>query len=1451
MSDHDESSSLSDTISNAGPISGPESITDAHRKSLRSKVAHAAELLHEQGPISTFIHTNPLHSLEHLHFDEAVAKAERLLGGRGHLPNEEFRQLYHQGRITDQDLTDALNFYQSDHEPEPVAIEPDRVICIQDVLRQHLVYGIEPLDPAHLPWKIDHEQATQRLRPDLPRTTKDALLAQARHELERSLDRIGREWTLAEWVQGHLDLNLPRHLRELLLDEFRHRTHETSVTLTGTADAAATQQWLNLLDIPLDRRDGYLRCIDRQLYAIGMSSQEYVGVHHASWLRLEYELLRELVPRHLGLKGNFGSIKAGYGQRLEAFATTNLWHAALAVRGLDDPLSPTNPDTFVAEDRFASRRDALYRRVMAVEQDGGAPLPLTAGIRAAIEDEVHHVGRCRDRRWLILSLVRDASESVAPHSPPPLTLTADAQKKLQSMLAANGGHAPGLARLAGLLQLRKGLDWPTWDRLFDRPLFIGSLVNNDESWKTFLRDHIRVRVTPEVQQALQEELSQPQADRELEGYRKLILGNLSEDGLTILGWKVLQEYCRHWQNGHTKPAVDPLLEERLCQVIRTGLRDTELTRPSYEALQQLIEHRKRTSTCRQLLADLHHMDARQHLVKRSHEDLAATMEGVGHHLTLSDLLHELTGIDIADRVNRYMTKWCGAFLDQGIASWSMPGRELGFYRAWKVQATKELSLALGGVDGWREAVAALPDRPEDSLLLTLHALQIPERDQTPYLGRRLVKLSGWAGLVKWREHHPHHPHQKHQHIDLVEFLAVRLFCESLLIRHVCRLVWGEDGNIPKLSQWLREHPYEFYLRREFFRGGLPDYLESRCTLLFSSNPQHDRDRWIRLAEMVYVYREATTVGRDPLQTACHNTWRLFQLSQLLGLSADQLRKISEAGTARLLSMLDRLPSSAHGPIWQHAFERHYQQEFLSHLDRNKAHSRQDATKPRAQLVFCIDEREESIRRHVEAQDPSYETFGTAGFFGVVMNYSALGGHGATPLCPVVITPSHAVHEEPRQDQMPLWNQASRREDFLSNIEKLFLSFKKNFIVSYFVIDVAVMYMAIILLGKTVLPRRFAGIVGRLHDWFVKPVQTRLTLDADSGDHSGHSTQQIGFLLDQQIATVEGQLRVIGLTRNFARLVIFLGHGSTSQNNPHESAHDCGACGGKHGGPNARALAAMANKPEIRLALRERGIDIPSDTYFIGAQHNTASDLISYFETERIPASHRQEFDRLVADCDKARALNAQERCRILPLAPKNANPTRSLRHMERRSVDFSQVHPEWGHATNASVIVGRRILSKGLYLDRRTFMQSYDPFQDPEGTILERILTAVGPVVAGIGLEYYFSRVDNRRYGSGTKVPHNVSGLVGVMDGAQSDLRTGLPFQMVWVHEPMRLTIMVDGYPAIVSAIVQRHRPLQKLFDNMWLHLIVLDVQTGQFVRYQPSGHWATVPTLQPTAMAG
>lgn len=49
-------------------------------------------------------------------------------------------------------------------------------------------------------------------------------------------------------------------------------------------------------------------------------------------------------------------------------------------------------------------------------------------------------------------------------------------------------------------------------------------------------------------------------------------------------------------------------------------------------------------------------------------------------------------------------------------------------------------------------------------------------------------------------------------------------------------------------------------------------------------------------------------------------------------------------------------------------------------------------------------------------------------------------------------------------------------------------------------------------------------------------------------------------------------------------------------------------------------------------------------------------------------------------------------------------------------------------------------------------------------------LLAAGPVGAGITLEYPFSTVNNKSYGCGSKVTHNLAGLFGVMQGARSAL---------------------------------------------------------------------------------
>ena len=122
---------------------------------------------------------------------------------------------------------------------------------------------------------------------------------------------------------------------------------------------------------------------------------------------------------------------------------------------------------------------------------------------------------------------------------------------------------------------------------------------------------------------------------------------------------------------------------------------------------------------------------------------------------------------------------------------------------------------------------------------------------------------------------------------------------------------------------------------------------------------------------------------------------------------------------------------------------------------------------------------------------------------------------------------------------------------------------------------------------------------------------------------------------------------------------------------------------------------------------------------------------------------------------------------------------------------------------------------------------SYDPSRDDDGGVLARIIAAVVPVVAGINLEYYFSYVDPTGYGCGTKLPHNVTSLLGVMDGAQSDLRTGLPWQMVEIHEPTRLVIVVEGNRDRLQRVVEADPTIERLARHRWIWLACLDAESG------------------------
>src|SRR6185369_1132333 len=131
---------------------------------------------------------------------------------------------------------------------------------------------------------------------------------------------------------------------------------------------------------------------------------------------------------------------------------------------------------------------------------------------------------------------------------------------------------------------------------------------------------------------------------------------------------------------------------------------------------------------------------------------------------------------------------------------------------------------------------------------------------------------------------------------------------------------------------------------------------------------------------------------------------------------------------------------------------------------------------------------------------------------------------------------------------------------------------------------------------------------------------------------------------------------------------------------------------------------------------------------------------------------------------------------------------------------------------------------------------------DPDGKYLLNIMRPAAPVCGGINLEYFFSRVDNQKLGAGTKLPHNVMGLFGVANGTDGDLRPGLPSQMIEVHDPVRLLIIIEHFPQVVLDTLKKSPETFEWFVNEWINLVVMNPETkefflfkdGAFVPYEP-----------------
>lgn len=848
-----------------------------------------------------------------------------------------------------------------------------------------------------------------------------------------------------------------------------------------------------------------------------------------------------------------------------------------------------------------------------------------------------------------------------------------------------------------------------------------------------------------------------------------------------------------------------------------------LSEPSLEQAQALLARFRADTGALESQPDVH--GAMRASARRR---LQRLLERVGADLSLSGLLRQLSGRDLLDSVRPQLIRYAAAFLDEGQAACPLPGRELGLYAAWR-------RLPHG------EGEAPPNDLPEiavDAVAWWLLRLGLAEDRWEGYLQRLALELPGWSGMFQWRERHSHYAANALAPSRLMDWLALRLSLDALAARRLCGELWQIEASLPALSGYFERHLSELTVRTALVRGELPEYLAHPAWQLAEGAERHDPPAWRALADMLWTWRNAGVGGSFRV---ARDGFRLFRLAQHLGLSARDLDRL-EAGQGRaLLENLNLLSPCQRGLIFLEAYERNYRQRVLSALAHNVGRGRwaRRDSRPAAQLVFCMDDREEGIRRHLEERNPDLETLGAAGFFGLPIHWRGLDDSQTTPLCPVVVTPAHEVREEPRPGHGTRLGLHQGGRALLRTLRAILHRRQPRGLWSGAVLlglMAPLRALALALDGGA--PLTTASLERRLRALVSPALPTRLTITATPDDEAPARPERprLGFTDAEQAERVAGFLRNCGLTHGFAPLLVLLGHGSGSRNNPHLAAYDCGACSGRHGGPNARAFAAMANRPVVRALLAQRGIRIPDDSWFLGAEHDTCDEGILWYDLEDLPGWARPHLERLQGELEAARRLSAQERCRRFASAPPDPEPAAALRHVCTRAADYSQPRPELGHATNASALVGRRSASRGICFDRRMFLISYDPTQDPEGSILEGILLAVGPVGAGINLEYYFSTVNNERLGCGSKVPHNVTGLFGVMEGTASDLRTGLPRQMIEVHEAMRLLLVVEQTPRVLGAICERQAPVRELVGNGWLQLASLHPETGEIQTFE-RGH--------------
>jgi len=740
-----------------------------------------------------------------------------------------------------------------------------------------------------------------------------------------------------------------------------------------------------------------------------------------------------------------------------------------------------------------------------------------------------------------------------------------------------------------------------------------------------------------------------------------------------------------------------------------------------------------------------------------------TERGEGLPLRRRDQLLRLGRQDPDSLSVPHLIRLAAAYLDQGVSSWPMPERERGFYHCFRELYRNPV----GVLEKWLLPLAAELGRQadagygaEDACIWALERLEIPIEKVGPYVEAVLLSLRGWAGMFHVVEHQPEKCPALAAPARLVDFLAVALILET----YAAAFVWAGHAKEASFAE-LDQVP---------------------------ASQRSEQDGELELAYEGFVLAQAY-----PLDLTC-----------LLD------RGLSGAW----LAWVQRLDGTSRRRLLWRALERHHLLALTRGLsDHTRFLARHRFPETKFQAIFCIDDREESYRRHLEEVEPGASTYSYPGFFGVAMRFHAHGQMRSRDLCPVVLSATHVVREIPASG-------AAQRQSSLSVATPPHRHLGSTTLIRGSVLSLLGVLSIVPLVARVLFPRLFH----KREQWTTPATEVQVAREREP--EAGELPE--GYSDEEMTQVVQRLLGDIGLSSGFSPLVMVIGHGASSVNNPLLAAYGCGATAGGCGGPNARAVCAMANRPAVRERLRAVGIDIPVSTVFVAGMHDTTTDDVVLYAASELAQPAQSVLTEARRALDEASIRNAHERCRLFFQVPTDISAKSAKAIVESRSADLAAARPEFNHAKNSCAIIGRRRFTRGLFLDKRAFLVSSDPTADPDGVALERMIMGSVPVGMGINLEYFFATIDSAKYGSGSKLPHNVSGLMGIMNGHASDLQTGLNSQMVEPHEPIRLVSVVEATPELLLRIVARCPELRPLVENGWIQLVAWQPELDQFYYY-------------------